>query len=547
MSSFNLFSTPQTQSQSQSSSFFQTQPQQPTNPVSQQLQQQQQQQQQLFLFTNEEIPASYSTTWANLHPDSQKVLLQIEERILEYNDESQTLDQRCHLYDSSVADNTFELDANCIVQELGGISTYMDRQKVKLQKLMAVVKEILRKAEIAIRSFMRLQPRFFHQKPATASNFTALSQTSGATTDPDGAGQVVANSMVSCINFYSGIPKKPSPFMQQTISRFEKYIVECHQRIEELEQLLLSHSDRHLISCMSSVFQSVPNVLTNVHEFSLHVAVKVESIHQYVKSMRTAYLNHQRHHEDACNPFLEADRREAARHEAAAKRVHPTMHLSAAALPTIQVAGLLASSGSPGVSSTAATSGAPISSSFGLGFPSLLATPATVPMSTMFAPPATVSSSILFATPASGSLPTPSATPASGSLPTPSATPARTSSQTLFTIPENACARTLFATPSSAAGSSLFLSSTASSQSSIFASSSPSLFASAPTFSLFGGSAPAFVPSRGSLFSPTFSTGTECSMNYLLYGIGFNAFGFSFLSICNYLYKLFLFFLCSFN
>lgn len=251
--------------------------------------------------------------------------------------------------------------------------------------------------------------------------------------------------------------------------------------------------------------------------------------------MRTAYLNHQRHHEDACNPFLEADRREAARHEAAAKRVHPTMHLSAAALPTIQVAGLLASSGSPGVSSTAATSGAPISSSFGLGFPSLLATPATVPMSTMFAPPATVSSSILFAT------------PASGSLPTPSATPARTSSQTLFTIPENACARTLFATPSSAAGSSLFLSSTASSQSSIFASSSPSLFASAPTFSLFGGSAPAFVPSRGSLFSPTFSTGTECSMNYLLYGIGFNAFGFSFLSICNYLYKLFLFFLCSLN
>lgn len=104
--SFSLFSTPQ-QQQPQQQQLFQPQqqlfqPQQQQSPFQQnslflspqqqqqqqqfqqqqqQFQQQQQQQQQqknLFLFTNDKTPASYSTNWADLHPDSQKILLQIE-------------------------------------------------------------------------------------------------------------------------------------------------------------------------------------------------------------------------------------------------------------------------------------------------------------------------------------------------------------------------------------------------------------------------------------------------------------------------------------
>ncbi|CAO2827962.1 unnamed protein product [Amaranthus hypochondriacus] len=482
MSSFNLFSTPQ-QQQQQSPFSFQTQSQQQSNPFMQQTQQQQQQQlqfqqhqqqqqqlqqqqqQQLFLFTNDKTPASYSTKWADLHPDSQKVLLQIEERVLEYRDESQRLDQCSRLFDSSVANNTFELDASRILQELGGISTSMERQKVTLQELMAVVKEMLRNAEIAIRSFMMLRPRFLHQKAATASNLTAQSQTPGATTGPGSAGQAAANSMVAVSDFYSGIPKKPSPFMQQTVSRFEKYLGECRQWIDELEQLLLSDFDRNSINFNSSVLQSLPKVLTNVHEFFVHVAAKVESIHQYIESMRTAYLNDQRRRGDAGDPFLEADRREIARQEAAAKRVHPTLHLPAAPQPTTQVAGLFASSATPGVSSAPPTSGAPTSSSTGMGFPNLLATSANT------------SSSSLFSTPSSSSL---------------------------------------FSTPSSVAGSSLFTAPTAS-QSSPFSSSTPSLFA-ASTPSLFGGSTPASTPAGGSLFSTPFGSGAALGS-----GSSFNA------------------------
>jgi len=83
--SFSLFATPQQQQQQspfqpQQTSLFlpQQQQQQQQQQQFQQQQQQQQPQQQLFLFTNDRTPASYSTNWADLHPDSQKILLQIE-------------------------------------------------------------------------------------------------------------------------------------------------------------------------------------------------------------------------------------------------------------------------------------------------------------------------------------------------------------------------------------------------------------------------------------------------------------------------------------
>ena len=143
----------------------------------------------------------------------------------------------------------------------------MEKQKGVMQELMVVAKDMLRNAEIAIRSFMMLRPRFLHQKANSGSN--------PASQGPGGAGQPASNTMWQVVDFYNGIPKKPSPFMEQTVARFEKYLAECRQWIDELEQLLLSDSDRRSISFNSSVVQSLPKVLTNVHEFFVHVAAKV--------------------------------------------------------------------------------------------------------------------------------------------------------------------------------------------------------------------------------------------------------------------------------
>ncbi|GLU19967.1 hypothetical protein SLE2022_361870 [Rubroshorea leprosula] len=423
----SLFSTPQQPQPFQQSSPFFSQPPlqqqqqqlqfpQQTQQFQQQQQQQQQQppqqqqQQQQFLFTNDKAPANYSTKWADLHPDSQKILLQIEEKILEYRDESQRLDQCSRLYDSSVSNEGFELDASHIVQELGGISTAMERQKSRLQELMTVVKDMLRNTEVAVHSFMMLRPRFLHPNTGGASNASAPSQAPGATTTTGSGTQLTATSVVPVFDFYRGIPKKPSPFLQHTIARFEKYLAECRQWIEELEQLLLLDSDRNSMNNGYSLLQSLPKVMSNVHDFFVHVAAKVESIHQYIESMKTAYLADQQRRGDGNDPFLEADRRETAKQEAAAKRVHPTLHLGANSQPSTQVAGLFSKSVIPGVATAPQTSAATISAASGSGL-SLFSTPSSASVSSLFTTPTTaVAQSSLFS-PSSGSLLGPPSTP----------------------------------------------------------------------------------------------------------------------------------------
>jgi nucleoporin p58/p45 len=152
----------------------------------------------------------------------------------------------------------------------------MERQKALLQELMTNVKDMLRNTEMAVRSFMMLHPRFLHSNAGGgASNATAPSQPPGTTGIPGSTSQPASSSIVPVFDFYSGLPKKPSPFLQQTVARFEKYLGECSQWIEELEQLLLLDSERNSSHPGSSLLQSLPKVMSNVHDFFVHVAAKV--------------------------------------------------------------------------------------------------------------------------------------------------------------------------------------------------------------------------------------------------------------------------------
>lgn len=141
---------------------------------------------------------------------------------------------------------------------------------------MVVVKDLLRNTEVAVRSFMMLRPRFLHPTAGGASTATAPTQTPGATVPPGSSSQPAAASIVPVFDFYSGLPKKPSPFIEQTVARFEKYLVECRQWIEDLERLLLLDSERNSFNDGSSLLQSLPRVMSNVHEFFVHVAAKVK-------------------------------------------------------------------------------------------------------------------------------------------------------------------------------------------------------------------------------------------------------------------------------
>jgi nucleoporin p58/p45 len=66
--------------------------------------------------------------------------------------------------------------------------------------------------------------------------------------------------------------------------------------------------------------------------------VQVEHFHQYVETMETHYLNDRRRRGDFSNPFLKANRREAAKQEATDRIIHPMSHLTPPGQPTTLVA-----------------------------------------------------------------------------------------------------------------------------------------------------------------------------------------------------------------
>ncbi|KAL5205158.1 hypothetical protein ABZP36_033367 [Zizania latifolia] len=379
----------------------QQQPQQQVAPAAQP----QQQQQQLMLYTTDGKPAGYNTKWEELHSESQKALLQIEDKIRGYRDETERLDQCARLHDSSISNVNFELDASHIAQELGGTTTMMEREKASVQELMTVVNEMMRNTEFAIRSYMMLRPRYI--RPGAGAN--------GGGTNPSGLAGALSNQPVALaptIDFYSGIPKRPSLYMQQTINRFEKYLGECCKWIAELEQLVLMENNKR----QSASLESLPKVMSNVHDYFIYVASKVENLHQYVESLKTKYLHEHRRMGNANDPFLEANRREAAKQEAAARRVHPTLHLPTPVQPTTQNAGTATSQPQQSLTPSGATS----SSAF-----SAFSTPVSAPSSSsLFSTPTTPTlSSNLFGTSGSAQLSTPFgtvSTPTLGSTPAPS-------------------------------------------------------------------------------------------------------------------------------
>ncbi|GJM98631.1 hypothetical protein PR202_ga15660 [Eleusine coracana subsp. coracana] len=260
----------------------QPQPQLQQQPQPQQQAAQPQQQQQLMLCTKDGKPAGYNTKWEELHADTQKALLQIEDKIREYRDESERLDQCSRLYDSSISNVNFEQDASRIAQELGGTTTVMEREKASIQDLMTVVNEMMWNTEFAMRSYMMLRPRFTRPGGGVANG--------GSSNPSAGTPSSQTVTIAPTIDFYSGVPKRPSVFMQQTVNRFECYLAECCKWIDELEQLVRMENNKR----SSDSLESLPKVMSNVHDYFIFVASKVENLHQYVESMKSNYLNEQR-------------------------------------------------------------------------------------------------------------------------------------------------------------------------------------------------------------------------------------------------------------
>ncbi|EMS46427.1 hypothetical protein TRIUR3_01275 [Triticum urartu] len=185
----------------------------------------------------------------------------IRDKIRDERPACEQVEQCRRLSDPSVSNKGFELDARQITQEIGLISTIIDREKASIQSLMADVREIVSHVDFAICAYGKVR------------------------------------------------------------QRFEKQLEECCKLIGELEQLVKTKNDK----THPGSLKSLPKVMSNVHDYLIFVASKVENLHQHAETIRTQYLNDLRNSGNWNDPFVEADRKEAAKQEAAARIVHPTL------------------------------------------------------------------------------------------------------------------------------------------------------------------------------------------------------------------------------
>lgn len=160
-----------------------------------------------------------------------------------------------------------------MVQDLGGISTAMDRYKVSLQELMKTAKEMMRNTEVAVRSFVILRSRFPRTVGSAGTSTGGASNAVVPATGTTGTGPTASTLPT---DFYSGVPIKPSPFLVHTVTRFEHQLQEFKQWLEELERLVFTDPiENGKTSSQLSLLQSLPTVIKNIHDFFIYVAAKV--------------------------------------------------------------------------------------------------------------------------------------------------------------------------------------------------------------------------------------------------------------------------------
>jgi nucleoporin p58/p45 len=134
----------------------------------------------------------------------------------------------------------------------------MEREKASIQELMTVVNEMMWNTEFAMRSYMMLRPSFVRPGAGVAN---------GGSSNPSAG----APPNQPVVYFYSGVPKRPSVFMQHTVNRFECYLAECCKWISELEQLVQTENNKR----SSDSLESLPKVMSNVHDYFIYVTSKV--------------------------------------------------------------------------------------------------------------------------------------------------------------------------------------------------------------------------------------------------------------------------------
>eukprot|EP00899_Mesostigma_viride_P004252 jgi/Mesvir1/13828/Mv15978-RA.1 len=355
-------------------------------------------------------PALHSTKWEDLSEQSQKDLLKIEEKIREYRDECRQLDANPRLSNSALLQRSSEEDVQNLTQKVQGLSNLLGTELESVKSLRRDVIALLRDTESTVFTFARVCQRFHVPNAGLASSSTTSSATPtqfhlpspglpGAQTPASsgGAAGATAGTMIPR-DYLAGPPVLPSPVLTRTVAELTDRLRQTRKCVEELEALMGASlaggagegGDRGRGRGGGNVYggsgrggggpmamaEVLPEIFSNVYDYFLHVAARVEAVHSAVTRLQDRFLAARRVQGDTRDPFAEADRREAAQSElaSATSGASVTSHvvkLGGLATPGMPGAnpgfGLstTSSSSTPSLFGTAASTPAPNTSLFG--------------------------------------------------------------------------------------------------------------------------------------------------------------------------------------
>eukprot|EP00850_Spirogloea_muscicola_P015029 SM000112S23971 [mRNA] locus=s112:171830:174148:+ [translate_table: standard] len=284
---------------------------------------------QVHLATTDAAPAAYGTKWDDLHPDSQKLLLAVEAKVAACRSESLQLGQcrRLHEHDVGGPESSLDDVAAATLQSLAALESSAGAEGAASRQLLHAAKALLHATEHAVRNLLAVRQRFPNLSPA-ASPASPLG-------GPD--------------YFYAArLPSLPSPYLARRATEFESSFSDCARRVVELEALAEAGGAGRDVGSGGAP-QCLPAVVVNLHAFFIHIAARVEALHQQVAAGKQAFLADRRRRGDHRDPFQDAQRREAARAESLQKARLGT-------LPNLIAGASVATAGSvpPGTSSAAA-------------------------------------------------------------------------------------------------------------------------------------------------------------------------------------------------
>ncbi|KAF6261267.1 hypothetical protein COO60DRAFT_1699951 [Scenedesmus sp. NREL 46B-D3] len=244
-------------------------------------QQQQQQAQQQQVFT-------HATKFDDLDAATKEKLTQIQGQISKYESDRQMVMQAEHLQDNTALHQGLDSDTSSLSAELRQLQASIKAEQEGLKDFREKAIRLLKSTETVVRTYERT--KLWRDAPAMYQRQEALKP----------AQQELLHQPVVL----------PGPFLQEAVAGFSSNCAEYSRCLEEVEQVLAASSLQETAAGDVNLVTALPTVISNMHDYFVATAAKLERTHAEVQKGKAAYLARLRARGITVDPFERAHRQE---------------------------------------------------------------------------------------------------------------------------------------------------------------------------------------------------------------------------------------------